>query len=162
MPWVVPIVLVLVMALTFLLDRTRFGRYVYAIGGNREAARRAGINVNRIRVLAYTLAGFTAAAALIILDSRGGGATTDIDGGQTVLYGVAAAVIGGTSLLGGRGKMVHALLGGLVIATIYNGMGLLSLSADIQYMVTALVLLAAATVDALSRRGQNDLTSPRT
>ena len=154
-PWVVPVVLVLVMAFTFLLDRTRFGRYVYAIGGNREAARRAGINVNRIRVLAYTLAGFTAAAALIILDSRGGGATTDIDGGQTVLYGVAAAVIGGTSLLGGRGKMVHALLGGLVIATIYNGMGLLSLQADVQYMVTALVLVAAATVDALSRRGQN-------
>jgi D-xylose transport system permease protein len=152
-PIVVPIVLVLVVAFTFLLDRTRFGRYIYAIGGNREAARRAGINVNRIRVLAYTLAGFTAAAAMIIVASRGGGATTDIDGGQTVLYGVAAAVIGGTSLLGGRGKMVHALLGGLVIATIYNGMGLLSLSADIQYMVTALVLVAAATVDALSRRG---------
>jgi len=88
----------------------RFGRYVYAIGGNREAARRAGINVHRVRVLAYTLAGLTAAAAIIILDSRTGGVTTDIDGGQTVLYGVAAAVIGGTSLLGGRGKMVHALL----------------------------------------------------
>jgi D-xylose transport system permease protein len=154
-PWVVPVVVVMVVAWTFLLDRTRFGRYVYAIGGNREAARRAGINVNRIRVLAYTLAGLTAAAAMIILDSRTGGATTDIDGGQTVLYGVAAAVIGGTSLLGGRGKMVHALLGGLVIATIYNGMGLLSLSADIQYMITALVLLAAVTVDALSRRGQS-------
>jgi D-xylose transport system permease protein len=154
-PWVVPIVILLVVAWTFLLDRTRFGRYVYAIGGNREAARRAGINVNRVRVLAYTLAGLTAAIAIIILDSRTGGATTDIDGGQTVLYGVAAAVIGGTSLLGGRGKMVHALLGGLVIATIYNGMGLLSLSADIQYMITALVLLAAVIVDAVSRRGQS-------
>ena len=153
-PWVVPIVVLVVVAWTFLLDRTRFGRYVYAIGGNREAARRAGINVNRVRVLAYTLAGLTAAMAIIILDSRTGGATTDIDGGQTVLYGVAAAVIGGTSLLGGRGKMVHALLGGLVIATIYNGMGLLSLSADIQYMITALVLLAAVIVDAVSRRGQ--------
>jgi D-xylose transport system permease protein len=153
-PWVVPIVVLIVVAWTFLLARTRFGRYVYAIGGNREAARRAGINVHRVRVLAYTLAGLTAAAAIIILDSRTGGATTDIDGGQTVLYGVAAAVIGGTSLLGGRGKMVHALLGGLVIATIYNGMGLLSLSADIQYMITALVLLAAVIVDAVSRRGQ--------
>jgi D-xylose transport system permease protein len=152
-PWVVPIVLVLVIAWTFLLGRTRFGRYIYAIGGNREAARRAGINVEWIRVLAYTLAGFTAAAALIILDSYTGGATSDVNGGELVLYGVAAAVIGGTSLLGGRGKMVHALLGGLVIATIYNGMGLLSLNADIQYMITALVLLAAVTVDALSRRG---------
>ena len=154
-PWVVPIVIVLVVAWTFLLGRTRFGRYVYAIGGNREAARRAGINVHRVRVLAYTLAGLTAAMAIIILDSRTGGASTDIDGGQTVLYGVAAAVIGGTSLLGGRGKMVHALLGGLVIATIYNGMGLLSLSADIQFMITALVLLAAVIVDAASRRGRS-------
>jgi D-xylose transport system permease protein len=152
-PWVVPIIVALVVAWTFLLTRSRFGRYVYAIGGNREAARRAGINVHRVRVLAYTLAGLTAAAAIIILDSRTGGVTTDIDGGQTVLYGVAAAVIGGTSLLGGRGKMVHALLGGLVIATIYNGMGLLSLSTDFQYMITALVLLAAVIVDAVSRRG---------
>jgi D-xylose transport system permease protein len=154
-PWVVPIVLVLVIAMTFLLERTRFGRYIYAIGGNREAARRAGINVNWIRVLCYTLAGFTATAALIILDSYGGGATSNVNGGQLVLYGVAAAVIGGTSLLGGRGKMVHALLGGIVIATIYNGMGLLTLNADIQYMITALVLLAAVTVDALSRRGSS-------
>jgi D-xylose transport system permease protein len=154
-PWVVPIVIAVVVAWTFLLGRTRFGRYVYAIGGNREAARRAGINVHRVRVLAYTLAGLTAAMAIIILDSRTGGANTDIDGGQTVLYGVAAAVIGGTSLLGGRGKMVHALLGGLVIATIYNGMGLLSLSADIQFMITALVLLAAVIVDAVSRRGRS-------
>jgi D-xylose transport system permease protein len=153
-PWVVPIVIAVVVAWTLLLGRTRFGRYVYAIGGNREAARRAGINVHRVRVLAYTLAGLTAAMAIIILDSRTGGANTDIDGGQTVLYGVAAAVIGGTSLLGGRGKMVHALLGGLVIATIYNGMGLLSLSADIQFMITALVLLAAVIVDAVSRRGR--------
>ena len=154
-PWVVPIVIAVVVAWTLLLGRTRFGRYVYAIGGNREAARRAGINVHRVRVLAYTLAGLTAAMAIIILDSRTGGANTDIDGGQTVLYGVAAAVIGGTSLLGGRGKMVHALLGGLVIATIYNGMGLLSLSADIQFMITALVLLAAVIVDAVSRRGRS-------
>jgi len=154
-PWVVPIVIAIVVMWTVLLNRTRFGRYIYAIGGNREAARRAGINVHRVRVLAYTLAGLTAAAAIIIIDSRTGGANTDTDGGQIVLYGVAAAVIGGTSLLGGRGKMIDALLGGLVIATIYNGMGLLSLSADFQYMITALVLLAAVIVDAVSRRGQS-------
>ncbi len=157
-PWVVPIVIGIVVVWTFVLNRTRFGRYIYAIGGNREAARRAGINVHRVRVLCYTLAGLSAAAAIIILDSRTGGANTDTDGGQLVLYGVAAAVIGGTSLLGGRGKMVHALLGGLVIATIYNGMGLLSLSADFQFMITALVLLAAVIVDAVSRRGQSAAT----
>ena len=152
-PWVVPIVLAFVVAWSFLLGRTRFGRYVYAIGGNAEAARRAGINVPRIRVLAFTLTGLTAAAGMIIYASRLGSMSSDVDGGQIVLYAVAAAVIGGTSLLGGRGKMVHALLGGLVIATIYNGMGLIGLNADIQYMITALVLLAAVTVDALSRRG---------
>ena len=152
-PWVVPIVLAFVVAWSFLLGRTRFGRYVYAIGGNSEAARRAGINVPRIRVLAFTLTGLTAAAGMIIYASRLGSMSSDVDGGQIVLYAVAAAVIGGTSLLGGRGKMVHALLGGLVIATIYNGMGLVGLDADIQYMITALVLLAAVTVDALSRRG---------
>jgi D-xylose transport system permease protein len=152
-PWVVPIVLAIVVAWSFVLGRTRFGRYVYAIGGNSEAARRAGINVSRIRVLAFTLTGLTAAAGMIIYASRLGSMSSDVDGGQIVLYAVAAAVIGGTSLLGGRGKMVHALLGGLVIATIYNGMGLVGLNADIQYMITALVLLAAVTVDALSRRG---------
>ena len=152
-PWVVPIVLAFVVAWSFLLGRTRFGRYVYAIGGNSEAARRAGINVPRIRVLAFTLTGLTAAAGMIIYASRLGSMSSDVDGGEIVLYAVAAAVIGGTSLLGGRGKMVHALLGGLVIATIYNGMGLIGLNADIQYMITALVLLAAVTVDALSRRG---------
>jgi D-xylose transport system permease protein len=152
-PWVVPIVLAFVVAWSFMLGRTRFGRYIYAIGGNSEAARRAGINVPRIRVLAFTLTGLTAAAGMIIYASRLGSMSSDVDGGQIVLYAVAAAVIGGTSLLGGRGKMVHALLGGLVIATIYNGMGLIGLNADIQYMITALVLLAAVTVDALSRRG---------
>jgi D-xylose transport system permease protein len=152
-PWVVPIVLAFVVCWTFLLNRTRFGRYVYAIGGNSEAARRAGINVRRTRVLAFTLAGFTAAAGMIIYASRLGSMSSDVDGGQIVLYAVAAAVIGGASLFGGRGKMVHALLGGIVIATIYNGMGLLDLSSAVQYMVTALVLLAAVTVDAVSRRG---------
>ena len=153
-PWVVPIVLAFVVSWTFLLNRTRFGRYIYAIGGNSEAARRAGINVRRIRLLAFALAGFTAAAGMIIYASRVGSMSSDVDGGQIVLYAVAAAVIGGASLFGGRGKMIHALLGGIVIATIYNGMGLLNLSSAVQFMVTALVLLAAVTVDALSRRGK--------
>jgi D-xylose transport system permease protein len=139
-------------AWTLLLGRTRFGRYVYAIGGNAEAARRAGINLNRIRLAAFTLTGLTAGLAGIIEASRLGSISSDVDGGQLVLYAVAAAVIGGTSLFGGRGKMLHAVVGGLVIATIYNGMGLIGLSASSQYMVTALVLLAAATVDALARR----------
>ena len=151
-PWVVPIVLVFVIAWSFLLARTKFGRYVYAIGGNTEAARRAGVNVPLIRLACFALAGFTAAAGMIIYASRAGSMTTNVDGGQLVLYAVASAVIGGTSLFGGRGQMVHALLGGIVIATICNGMGLLSLNADIQYMVTAAVLLAAVIVDALARR----------
>jgi D-xylose transport system permease protein len=98
------------------------------------------------------LTGLTAGLAGVILASQLGSISSDVDGGQLVLYAVAAAVIGGTSLFGGRGKMLHALVGGIVIATIANGMGLIGLSASSQYMVTALVLLAAATVDAVARR----------
>jgi D-xylose transport system permease protein len=152
-PWVVLIVLGTYIIWTALLGRTRFGRYIYAIGGNAEAARRAGINLRRIRQAAFTLTGLTAGIAGIVLASQLGSISSDVDGGQLVLYAVAAAVIGGTSLFGGRGKMLHAVVGGLVIATIANGMGLIGLSAAAQYMVTALVLLAAATVDALARRG---------
>lgn len=152
-PWVVPIILGTYALWTVLLGRTRFGRYVYAIGGNAEAARRAGINLGRIRLAAFTLAGMTAGLAGIIYASQLGSISNDIDGGQLVLYAVAAAVIGGTSLFGGRGRMLHAVVGGLVIATIANGMGLIGLSTSTQYMVTALVLLAAASVDALARRG---------
>ncbi|MGH3471672.1 MAG: sugar ABC transporter permease [Nocardioidaceae bacterium] len=153
-PWVVPIVLAILALWSFVLDRTRFGRYVYAIGGNAEAARRSGISLNRIRLLCFMLCSLTAGAAGIIYASRLGSISNNVDGGQLVLYAVAAAVIGGTSLYGGRGKMVHALLGGLVIATIVNGMSLMNLSAAVQYMVTALVLLAAVTVDAVARRGR--------
>jgi len=152
-PWVVPIVLAFVVGWSFLLGRTKLGRYIYAIGGNTEAARRAGINVNRVRVIAFTLTGVTAGAGMVVYASRLGSMSSDVDGGSLVLYAVAAAVIGGTSLLGGRGKMSHALLGGLMIAAIYNGMGLLNIQASVQFMVTALVLLAAVTVDALARRG---------
>jgi D-xylose transport system permease protein len=143
-----------VVAYTFLLGRTRFGRYLYAIGGNAEAARRGGVSLGWNRFWAFTLTGFTAGAAGILYASRLGSISNNIDGGTLVLYAVAAAVIGGTSLFGGRGKMVHALLGGLVIAAIYNGLGLLGISAATQFMVTALVLLAAVSIDALARRGR--------
>jgi D-xylose transport system permease protein len=152
-PYAVPIVGFVLVMWSFVLARTRFGRYVYAMGANREAARRAGISLGWNRFFVYVLSGVTAGIAGLIYASRLGGVSDDIDGGTLVLYAVAAAVIGGTSLFGGRGKMVHALVGGLVIATIYNGMGLIGLSASAQYMVTALVLLVAVVVDALARRG---------
>jgi D-xylose transport system permease protein len=151
-PWVVLLVLVVVVAWSFLLGRTRFGRYIYAIGGNAEAARRAGINLSRIRVLAFTLCGLTAGIMGIIYTSYLGSISTGVQGGQNVLYAVAAAVIGGTSLFGGRGKMLDAVLGGIIVAVIYNGLQLLGLGAAPQYIWTALVLLAAVTVDTLARR----------
>ena len=153
-PYAIVIVLGFVVAWSFVLSRTRFGRYIYAIGGNAEAARRGGVSLGWNRLWAFTLTGFTAGAAGILYASRLGSISNNIDGGTLVLYAVAAAVIGGTSLFGGRGKMVHALLGGVVIAAIYNGMGLLGLSAAVQFMVTALVLLAAVTIDAVARRGR--------
>ena len=151
-PWVVLVVLVVVVAWSFLLGRTRFGRYVYAIGGNAEAARRAGINLSRIRILAFTLCGLTAGIMGILFTSYLGSVSTGVQGGQNVLYAVAAAVIGGTSLFGGRGKMLGAVLGGLIVAVIYNGLELLGLGAAPQYIWTAAVLLAAVTVDTLARR----------
>lgn len=153
-PWVVPVIVAVLVLWTFVLTRTRFGKYIYAIGGNAEASRRAGINLGRIRLAAFTLGGVTAGLAGIVYASRLGSISTNIDGGQLVLYAVAAAVIGGTSLFGGRGKMMHALVGGLIVAVINNGMGLIGLAAATQLIVTALVLLAAVIVDAVSRRSQ--------
>jgi len=153
-PWVVLLVLLVLAIWTFVLGRTRFGRYVYAIGGNAEAARRAGINLWAIRTVAFSFAGLTAGVAGIVYASRLRSVSTAIDGGQLVLYAVAAAVIGGTSLFGGRGKALHAVLGGLVIAAIDNGMALKGYSAAAKYMVTALVLLAAVAVDAIARRSR--------
>jgi D-xylose transport system permease protein len=153
-PWFIPIVLVVLGAWTILLERTKFGRYVFAIGGNAEAARRAGINVSLIRTLAFGLCSFTAGVALIMYASLLGGMSNNVQGGQYVLYAVAAAVIGGTSLFGGRGKPLHGVLGGLVIAAIYNGLYLQGISSvEWQYIVTGLVLLAAVIIDAVSRRG---------
>jgi D-xylose transport system permease protein len=153
-PWVVLLVLGVLGVWSFLLGRTRVGRYIYAIGGNAEAARRAGINVPAIRTLAFTLTGLTAGIAGVVYASRLRSISTTLDGGTLVLYAVAAAVIGGTSLMGGRGKALHGVLGGIVIASIDNGMGLMGYTAAAKYMVTALVLLAAVTIDALSHRGR--------
>jgi D-xylose transport system permease protein len=154
LPWVVLVVLAILVIYTVLLGRTRFGRYIYAIGGNAEAARRAGISLNRIRMAAFMLCGLTAGITGIIYASYLGSISSGVNGGQNVLYGVAAAVIGGTSLFGGRGKITDALLGGLVVGVIYNGLELLGLSASAQLMWTALVLLAAVAVDALTRRNR--------
>jgi D-xylose transport system permease protein len=151
-PWVVPFVLAIVLAWSLLLGKTRLGRYIYAIGANPEAARRAGINVALVRTVAFGLCSLTAGMAGLVYESRLGSMATDIDGGTLVLYAVAAAVIGGASLFGGYGKPVHALLGGVVIAAVANGLGLLGIGAAGADMVTALVLLAAVTVDSLVRR----------
>jgi D-xylose transport system permease protein len=153
-PWVVLLVFAVLAAWTFLLGRTRFGLYVYAIGGNAEASRRAGIGLARIRTYAFILASFTAGIAGVAYASRLRSISTAIDGGTLVLYAVAAAVIGGTSLFGGRGKAIHGVLGGLVIAAIDNGMGLLGFSAASKYMVTAAVLIVAVTIDAVARRNR--------
>jgi D-xylose transport system permease protein len=153
-PWVVLIVLGVLAAWSVLLGRTRFGRYVYAIGGNAEAARRSGVNLARIRTTAFILCSLTAGIAGIVYASRLRSVSTNLDGGTLVLYAVAAAVIGGTSLFGGRGRPLHAVLGGIVIAAIANGMGLLGMAAATQLIVTALVLLAAVTIDAVARRGR--------
>jgi D-xylose transport system permease protein len=152
MPWVVPIVFVVLVAWSQVLGRTRFGRYVYATGGNPEAARRAGINLVRIRTFAFVLAAFTAGIGGIVYASRLRSMSTSFDGGTIVLYVVASAVIGGTSMFGGRGHPLHPVLGGIVIAAIVNGMALLGLPAAIQLMATAVVLIVSIMVDVSVRR----------
>jgi D-xylose transport system permease protein len=151
-PWVVLLVLLVIGVWSFVLGRTRTGRYIYAIGANPEAARRAGINVPWIRTIAFMLCSFTAGLAGLVYTSRLGSIATDIEVGNFVLYAVAAAVIGGTSLFGGYGKMLHALLGGLVIATVFNGLSLMGISAAGVDIATAIVLILAVTVDSLVRR----------
>jgi D-xylose transport system permease protein len=157
-PWVILLVFAVVALWTFVLGRLKFGRYIYAIGGNAEAARRAGINLKMIRTTAFVLCSFTAGIAGVVYASRLRSISTALDGGTLVLYSVAAAVIGGTSLFGGRGKAVHGVIGGIVIAAIANGMGLLGFSAAAQYIVTALVLLIAVTLDAIARRNRPEGT----
>ncbi len=151
-PYVVPLVLVLLIGLTFLLIRTSTGRHIYAVGGNAEAARRAGINVPGIRMLCFITCSTLAAVAGILFASRDNSISPSTGGSTTLLYAVGAAVIGGTSLFGGRGKVRDAILGGLVVTIIDNGMNLLNQPAGRVYIVTGLVLLVAASVDAISRR----------
>jgi D-xylose transport system permease protein len=154
-PWVVPIVVAFFVVWTFLLSRTRYGRHVYAVGGNEEAARRAGIPVDRIRISVFVLCSLMAAVGGIMIGSNVKSVSVANYGGNTLLLAVGAAVIGGTSLFGGKGRMVDALVGGLVVEVIYNGMSDLvqgTNSSAVQYVVTGLVLMLAAAVDALSRR----------
>jgi D-xylose transport system permease protein len=152
-PIVAPLILAILVAGTFLLSKTAFGRHIYAVGGNAEAARRAGINVKRVRTIAFVLCSSLAAVAGMLFASRMNSISPSTGGSSTLLYAVGAAVIGGVSLFGGKGRMRDAILGGLVVAVIDNGMGLLGYGAGIQFLVTGAVLLVSAGVDAVSRRG---------
>jgi len=154
-PYVVPLILFLLAVGTFVLGRTAFGRHIYAVGGNAEAARRAGINVKQVRISAFVICSSLAAIAGMIFASRQNSISPTTGGSSTLLYAVGAAVIGGTSLFGGKGKMRDAILGGLGVAGIENGMGLLGYAAGIKFIVTGLVLLISAGVDAVSRRGSS-------
>jgi D-xylose transport system permease protein len=151
-PYVVPLILVLVVALTYLLSRTGFGRHVYAVGGNAEASRRAGINVANIKLICFIACSTLAAVAGILFASRDNSVSPSTGGSTTLLYAVGAAVIGGTSLFGGRGRIIDAVIGGLVVGVIANGLPLVTQESGIAFIVTGLVLLIAASVDALSRR----------
>ncbi|MBM7808467.1 D-xylose transport system permease protein [Geodermatophilus bullaregiensis] len=151
-PYAIPLVVVLLLFLTFVLGRTSFGRHVYAVGGNAEAARRAGINVTRIKVSVFVIGSTLAAISGIVAAARLGSVAPGSGGGNTLLYAVGAAVIGGTSLFGGRGRVRDAVLGGLVVAIIANGLGLLGTEAYLNFIITGGVLLLAASVDALARR----------
>jgi D-xylose transport system permease protein len=151
-PYIVPLVLALLVVLSFILGRTAFGRHVYAVGGNAEAARRAGISVRGVRIACFIACSTMAAVAGILFASRDNSISPSTGGSTTLLYAVAAAVIGGTSLFGGVGKVSDAVIGGLVVAVIANGLPLITQEAGIQFIVTGGVLLVAATVDALSRK----------
>jgi D-xylose transport system permease protein len=137
---------------SFIATRTRFGRHVYAVGGSAEAARRAGINVDRVRIAVFMISGFMAGAGGIMLASRLRSVATNTGGGNLLLLVIAAAVIGGTSLFGGTGRVVSALLGALVIASIQNGMDLMGLASGTKFVITGLVLLGAVLVDAYAKR----------
>jgi ABC-type xylose transport system permease subunit len=151
-PYAIPLVVLLLLVLTFLLGRTGFGRHVYAVGGNAEASRRAGINVTKIKVSVFVIGSTMAAVSGIVAAARLGSVAPGSGGGNTLLYAVGAAVIGGTSLFGGRGRVRDAVLGGLVVAIIANGLGLLGTEAYLNFIITGGVLLLAASVDALARR----------
>jgi D-xylose transport system permease protein len=149
------VILILGVALlfwSFVAGRTRFGRHVYAVGGSAEAARRAGIDVDRVRIAVFMISGFMAGVGGIMLASRLRSVATNTGGGNLLLLVIAAAVIGGTSLFGGTGRVIAALLGALVIASIQNGMDLMGLASGTKFVITGLVLLGAVLVDAISKR----------
>lgn len=149
------IMIVLLAIFTYIATSTKFGRYVYAVGGNKEAARRAGVRVERIRIYVFMISSLMAGAGGLVLASRLRSVATDAGGGNLVLNSIAAAVIGGTSLFGGSGKVSSALLGALVVASVENGMGLLGLSSGVKFIITGLVLLVAVLVDSISRSSQS-------
>jgi D-xylose transport system permease protein len=151
-PIVVPIVGALLVGLTFLLTRTPWGRHVYAVGGNAEAARRAGINVGRVKITCFMLCSTLAAVGGVLLASRTNSVNPNTGGSDVLLFAVGSAVIGGTSLFGGKGRVLDGVLGASVIIMIVNGMTLEGQSQGRVYMITGLVLLLAASVDAISRR----------
>jgi D-xylose transport system permease protein len=148
------LLLAFVVGFDYITRRTRFGRHIFAVGGNAEAARRAGISVNGIRVAVFVIAGTMAAAGGIIAASRLLAVNQSSGSGDVLLNAIAAAVIGGTSLFGGRGTVWSALTGALVIGSIHNGLDLLSVSAAIKFMIIGGVLLIAVTVDAVARQGR--------
>jgi D-xylose transport system permease protein len=151
-PLAMLLVIIFLVFWTWVAERTTFGRHVYAVGGNAEAARRAGINVPRIRVLVFMISGLMAGLGGVILAARLNSVDLDAGGGTLLIDAISAAVIGGTSLFGGRGRVISALLGALVISTVSNGLNLLGYSSAVIYMVTGAILLAAVTLDAVSRR----------
>ena len=154
-PWVVLVLVVFFVVWTFVLSRTRYGRHVYAVGGNEEASRRAGIAVDRVRISVFVICSFMAAVGGIMIGSNVAAVSVQNYSGNTLLLAVGAAVIGGTSLFGGKGRMVDALIGGAVVEVIQNGMSNLvqgTNGSSVQYVVTGIVLLLAAAIDALSRR----------
>jgi D-xylose transport system permease protein len=146
------LIVVLLVFWTYVATRTTFGRHVYAVGGNAEAARRAGINVARIRVIVFGISGMMAGLGGVVFASRLNSVDLNAGSGTILLDAIAAAVIGGTSLFGGRGRVVAALLGALVIQAIANGIDLVGYSSATKFMVTGAILLAAVTLDTISRR----------
>jgi D-xylose transport system permease protein len=154
----VPFALLLIVAMlliwTYVAKRTTFGRHVYAVGGNAEAARRAGINVARIRILVFMISGAMAGLGGVVLVARLNSADLNAGGGTLLIDSIAAAVIGGTSLFGGRGEIRNALFGALVVAVIANGLNTLNVTTGTIFIVTGLILLLAVTLDTIFRRLQ--------